>query len=265
MHYWLSKPIKSLGLFLALTLVFQSGVCPLTVRKVQAQQPIEQVLIILDASGSMATKTGDGETRLEAAKQAIRQFVQTLPSNKAVALRVYGSSRWAGCQSGRLFVPMGLNNKIRMDKALNEVIAYGPTPISLNLIRAINDDFLALPGKRKIILISDGAETCQSDPCGVAVDMVRNSVQVNIDVVGFGQLEYPDIKQLRCIAASTLGQFQQASTRAELAKALDKLVPHVAQVSGKVLSPAGNQQQKKDSQPQKLPDFDEQEIDLKQL
>lgn len=200
--------------------------------------PPKQVLIIFDASGSMAERLPTGETKLEAAKLAINQLVQSMPSNTSVGLRVYGSSRWAGCASGRLMVPMGTNNAANIRDAMAQVFAFGSTPISMNLIEGVNNDFIpGVAAKRSIILVSDGAETCAADPCAVALDMVRHNVQINIDVVGFGSLQFEDIRQLRCIAAATYGKFSHAKTAAELLPTLNRSVQTKSEVAGQILLP----------------------------
>jgi Ca-activated chloride channel homolog len=200
--------------------------------------PPQQVLIIFDASGSMAERLPTGETKLEAAKLAINQLVQNMPSNTSVGLRVYGSSRWAGCASGRLMVPMGTNNAADIKDSMAQVFAFGSTPISMNLIEAVNHDFIPnVNTKRSIILVSDGAETCAADPCAVALDMVRHNVQISIDVVGFGSLQFEDIRQLRCIAAATFGKFSHAKTAAELLPTLNRSVQTKSEVAGQILLP----------------------------
>src|SRR5699024_4759075 len=50
-----------------------------------------KLLLVLDASGSMAEDAGGGQTRIEAAKDALRTVVDELPDDAEVGLRVYGS------------------------------------------------------------------------------------------------------------------------------------------------------------------------------
>lgn len=47
------------------------------------------IAILLDASGSMAQKIG-GKTKMDLAKEAVNQFVSSMPEGSNVSLRVYG-------------------------------------------------------------------------------------------------------------------------------------------------------------------------------
>ena len=49
------------------------------------------VLVILDGSDSMNEQAGDGGTRLDAAKSALRELIDVVPDGAQVGLRVYGN------------------------------------------------------------------------------------------------------------------------------------------------------------------------------
>ena len=70
------------------------------------------VLVILDASGSMGKDIG-GQTQMAAAKKAILQFVEELPKEANVGLRVYGhkgtgssTDKAMSCSSSDLLYPL---------------------------------------------------------------------------------------------------------------------------------------------------------------
>ena len=201
----------------------------------------EQVLIILDASGSMAEKIEGDESKMAAAKRVIRNFIDKVPENVALGLRVYGNGHHFinPCRSTKRMVAMGLNNHSQIEAALPSIFPQGATPISFSLIQAMNKDFLGGRGKKRIVLVSDGGETCDSDPCAVALDIVKQRIDVEIDVVGFGNLNQGALRQLRCVSAATYGQFSQANTSAELANALGKFVKTEASVQGQLYVPEG--------------------------
>jgi hypothetical protein len=212
-------------------------------QRVQAP-PSEQLLILFDASSSMAEPLMTGEPKMVGAKRAIVELLQNIPPEVAVGLRVYGSTQMPNCQSGALLVPVSTGSQWAIVQAIQGVYPSGPTPISLNIMRAIKQDFLPVPGKKTILLISDGAENCDADPCRVAVDMVKAGVDVKIDVIGFGQLPPAEIRQLQCISAATFGEFQNVKTSAELVKALRKSVTIQTEVMGEIVpSGSGNSSQ----------------------
>ena len=66
------------------------------------------VMIVLDASGSMRGQI-EGRTKMEIAKQAIREVLKTIPEDVRVGLRVYGhqSPRYKhDCKDSKLEVPL---------------------------------------------------------------------------------------------------------------------------------------------------------------
>jgi Ca-activated chloride channel family protein len=197
-------------------------------------------MILLDSSLSMEEPLSTGETKMAAAKRTIMEVLSKVPPTTRVGLRVYGqSASLLGCRSTATLVPLGTNNRMQIAASLLRVRPTGPTPISLSIRRSINEDFNGIPGNRHVILVSDGAETCDTDPCGVAVDMVRNNINVKIDVVGYGIHDLYAVRQLRCIALSTYGKFYKADTAAQLADSLGKAMQSETNVQGRILVPGG--------------------------
>ena len=70
------------------------------------------VLVLLDASGSMRNNSG-GKTQMDAAKEAITDFVEGLPAEANVGLRIYGhkgsgssKDKAMSCSSSDLIYPL---------------------------------------------------------------------------------------------------------------------------------------------------------------
>lgn len=190
-----------------------------------AQNEQENILIILDASYSMAEPIAKNFSKMAAAKRTVFQTLQKIPENRPVGLRVYGQSRndYDACRATQLLVPIGFNNRIGISRALMDVEPTGATPISHTLKVALSQDFAGVQGKKSIVLVSDGIETCSVDPCAVAVKMIQSGADVKINVVGYGLQDYEAEKQLKCVALATKGKFYNAHTEAELASSLDEL------------------------------------------
>jgi Ca-activated chloride channel family protein len=84
----------------------------------RSQAPLSEdnassLLLILDASGSMNSDDGSGQSKIAAAKQALYQVVDSLPEGSQVGLRVYGhrasnseKDRAAGCRDTELISPV---------------------------------------------------------------------------------------------------------------------------------------------------------------
>jgi Ca-activated chloride channel family protein len=166
------------------------------------------VLILLDASYSMLNRVAGGNTRFGVARNSVSAVVDLLPDDGFVALRFYGSQtpvEKLDCRDSVLAVPFApaLVNREPIKLALAAAHARGSTPIAYSLLQAVAD-FPQDNLERTIILVSDGGESCEGDPCSVAAALHGQGFVVN--TVGFmiGGLARA---QLRCIASATGGQY----------------------------------------------------------
>lgn len=165
------------------------------------------VVIVLDGSGSMKEPSGNGRTRMEAAKEGLGQVIEAVPDDAKVGLRVYGSkiSDGAGsCEDSTLLVPVDKVDKVALTAGVEKLRPLGNTPIAHSLKQAVKD----LPGKgpRSIVLVSDGEENCGGDPCEVARDLRKQGTDLYVDVVGL-QVDRASRDQLTCIASAGGGTY----------------------------------------------------------
>jgi hypothetical protein len=75
-----------------------------------AAQEGRSIALILDASGSMNARLASGQTRIEAAKAAVGDFVAKLPANTRISYRVYGHqspTKDRNCKDTELMVDFG--------------------------------------------------------------------------------------------------------------------------------------------------------------
>jgi len=179
--------------------------------RAQATDARNRALIILDASKSMNEDAGNGGTRLDAAKQAVHELLDRLPPGARVGLRVYGSkvsqaSRAEGCRDTALAIPVGPLDKGAMRSAVDGLNGTGRTPIGRSLLAAPGDLGTA-PGRRTVVLISDGGDNCAPpDPCKAARRVAQQGLQMSISVVGL-QVTPRVRRQLRCIARAGGGSY----------------------------------------------------------
>jgi hypothetical protein len=189
----------------------------------ESQQP-RVIELILDASGSMNAKLPDGQTRIDAAKKAVESLVSTLPAEDQLAFRVYGhqSSREKhDCNDIQLMVPFGplSSNKTSIITKKNGVVAQGYTPITKVITLAASDFSQNMTGERLIILVSDGKETCEGDPCMAARALHAANVNLVIHTIGFA-VDTATRYQLKCIANATGGSYFDAEDAGGLSKVL---------------------------------------------
>jgi len=190
------------------------------------EEPEPALLLIMDSSGSMNAADGSGGTKIQAAKTALKGVVNALPDDSQVGLRVYGhrvpnTDEKRGCKDTQLVTPVGPLNRGRMKQQIRSFDAKGFTPIGLSLEEGAKD--LPSEGKRTIVLVSDGIDTCAPPPpCKVAKRLSQQGVDLRIDTVGF-QVDPRARKELRCIARVAKGSYFDAGSAAELSDRLARL------------------------------------------
>jgi len=179
--------------------------------------------LILDASGSMWAKLGKS-TRIEVAKEALNKIIDDLSERKgiAVGLRVYGH-RTNDCKDTKLEIPIGPLDAKKMKKFINGIKPKGKTPIAYSLEQATRDFMIDFKGNRIVILVTDGLESCNGDPCAAAKALAEKGIVSKIHVVGFG-MDKKSISQLECIVKPSGGLLLEANNADELAKAFDTIV-----------------------------------------
>ena len=179
--------------------------------------------LILDASGSMWAKLGSS-TRIEVAKDALGKIIDDLSERKgiAVGLRVYGH-RTNDCKDTKLEIPIGPLDGKKMKAFIGKIKPKGKTPIAYSLQEAAKDFRKDFTGSKVIILVTDGLESCNGDPCAAAKALAEKGIVSKIHVVGFG-MDKKSVSQLECIVKPSGGLLLEANSAAELAKAFDTIV-----------------------------------------
>jgi Ca-activated chloride channel family protein len=186
---------------------------------------------VLDASGSMWNQLADGRYRIVAAKDVLTTFVSGLPSEEGlnVGLRVYGSRLGAfepgACEDSELFVPMAGVDREALLSTVRTTQAVGATPIALSLGRAAAD--FPVAGRKLIVLVTDGEESCGGDVRAVAEGLRAQGIQIDLRIIGF------DLSERAVASFEGVGTFENATSAAELAAALGRavetVVPEVAE------------------------------------
>ena len=183
----------------------------LAVTPVAASPPLA---LIIDSSGSMAADL-DGQPRLDIARHVILEQAAVWAKGAELGLVAYGHRREGDCGDIETLLPVGPLDMAGLGTALDQLRARGKTPLSASLIEAAR----LLPDGGSIILVSDGLETCQADPCAVATSLHAANLDLRIFVIGFGLTE-PELDALSCIAANGGGQLLSADDAQSLGQTL---------------------------------------------
>jgi Ca-activated chloride channel family protein len=187
------------------------------------QEKLTRILFILDASNSMNVKW-DVQTRLQAAKELLAQSVDSLKGtpNLEIALRVYGhqspiTATYQDCNDTKLEIPFGKDNFDKVKNRIKTIEAKGTTPIARSL-EAAASDFPDQHSRNIIILITDGLEACDNDPCVIAKKLKDKGVKVTPFVIGLG-MDLTYLEKFNCI-----GEYADAETKDAFRNVLKNVV-----------------------------------------
>ena len=188
-----------------------------------SQDKLTRILFILDASNSMNASWGE-QTRIEVAKELLAQSVDSLKgsANLEIALRVYGhqspiTPTFQDCNDTKLEVPFGQDNFDRIKSYIKTIKAKGTTPIARSL-EASAEDFPDYNARNIIILITDGLEACDNDPCVIAKKLHDKKIGITPFVIGLG-LDLSYLEQFKCI-----GSYSEAESKDAFKNALKNVV-----------------------------------------
>ncbi len=187
-------------------------------------EPIHtRILFIFDASNSM---WGDWQSdkKIHIANRLLSKMIDSLEQYSGVelALRVYGHQkdfRLYDCNDTKLEVPFGPNNFERIKQKLKSISPKGTTPIGQSLLAAQYDFPSTEDVRNVIILITDGIEECQSDPCEISRSLQRQGIILKPYVIGLGKDFSLDL--------SCIGTYIDATSESAFDKALTVIVEQI--------------------------------------
>ena len=132
----------------------------------KSQKGIEKgsAMLILDASGSMWGQI-KGKTKIEIAREVIGDLLQNWDTSMPLGLSTYGHRRKGDCNDIETLIPVGQADPKSIIKAIHAISPKGKTPLS-EAVRRAAEELRYSEERATVILISDGVETCNADPCG---------------------------------------------------------------------------------------------------
>jgi len=203
-------------------LFFLIGLISLSLEAQNYVKPKTRILFLLDASGSMYAAM-DKDIRINVAKKLLSKTIDSLELSKdvQVALRIYGHTSAPGqrnCKDTKLEVAFKYNNHKQIKEKLKDLTPKGTTLIAYSLQQAAYD-FPNEPGVRNvIILITDGIEECDGDPCAVSEALQSRGVVLKPFIIGLGSTE--DFRK----AFECVGRYYDANTEEGFNTALNVII-----------------------------------------
>ncbi|MFD4371946.1 VWA domain-containing protein [Streptomyces sp. NPDC058486] len=215
----------------ALLVALTAALLPTSASADEPADTSPKVELVLDVSGSMRAKDIDGKSRMSAAKQAFNEVLDAVPEEVRLGIRTLGADypgndRKRGCKDTRQLYPVGPLDRTEAKTAVATLAPTGWTPIGPALLGAAGDLGKDEATKR-IVLITDGEDTCDVDPCQIARQIAAEGIHLVIDTLGL----VPNAKtrqQLTCIAEATGGTYTSVHRTEDLSRRVRQLVDRAA-------------------------------------
>ena len=192
----------------------------------EADSSAGKTIFILDGSGSMWGRVNKKSKIIIAKESMIEQIKKLdLRDSAQIGLQVYGHRREEDCNDIEIVAPMGSDQETIIE-SIRSIVPKGKTPITQSLLMA-GEALRSADGRTSVVLISDGNETCDADPCAVVKDLRNQDIQVTFHVIGFDVKE-EEREQLACIAEAGGGKYFSAMNIEEMEVALEQVIQEVA-------------------------------------
>ncbi|UOQ49428.1 VWA domain-containing protein [Gracilibacillus caseinilyticus] len=188
----------------------------------------EYAYLLLDASSSMLMEAEDGSgQRMATAKDAVESFAKTIGESTEVSLVAFGhkgddsdAGKEKSCSGIEEVSPLGNYEGEKFHEAVSSIDAKGWTPLAAGI-----DKIMQLSAEQEgnvtVYIVSDGVETCDSNPIEAAESFVNNSNEDRtVNIIGF-QVDQEAEEQLIAVAEAGNGEYFAANNGEELESAIE--------------------------------------------
>lgn len=205
-----------------------------------AKKQKTNVVILMDASGSMKASVSDG-VKMDLAKEAIKEFTRQLEDAVNVSLLAYGhigtgsdSDKSKSCKAIETVYPLSSYESNQFDEALNTFHASGWTPLA-GAIEKANELLASYPHdlyKNIVYIVSDGIETCDGNPVEAAKELNESNIEAKVNIIGF-DVDDEGQQQLKQVAEAGGGDYVTVRDKSEFEDVvIKKWKPSIFQLIG---------------------------------
>ncbi len=209
------------GIFiLIIAFIFTGTLHAQKIQEKEKPKPLTRILFVFDASQSMYGRW-QSDIKINIAQKLLSNLLDSLykVDNLQLALRVYGHQKNfppQDCDDTKLEVPFAPGNIKKIKHVLKSLVPKGTTPIAASLEKA-SSDFTPCDNCRNIIvLITDGLEECDGDPCAVSSALQKQGIILKPFIIGIGK----DFQN----AFNCVGTYYDASNEEAFSKALNIVI-----------------------------------------
>lgn len=188
----------------------------------------KRVLFILDGSGSM-NERWHGESKWDMAVQTLSNLIDSFEQTNRdfeIGIRVLGHQyprAQARCEDTKLEMPFATDlNFEKVNTILRRIHPKGMTPLAFAISQAEIDFTTDVKAQNIIILITDGLENCDGNPCVVATRLREKNIFINPYIIGLG-IDSLQSQKLECI-----GKFIDAKNKAVFKEVIKTIFTEVS-------------------------------------
>ena len=182
----------------------------------------QRVILVLDASGSMWGQI-NGKAKMDIAKDVVGKVVGAWKAEGEIGLVAYGHRKKGACDDIETLIEPGAFDADNFMASVKAITAKGKTPMT-QAVRQAAEALKYTEKQATVILVSDGIETCDPNPCAVAEELEKLGIGLTVHTVGFGLDDKGAVAQLKCLAEKTGGIAVLAENADELEAALKQTV-----------------------------------------
>lgn len=162
----------------------------------------DKLVILLDASNSMWGKV-DGQHKISIARNKLTSLLESTPQQYDIGLIAYGNRRKSDCNDISIMAEPGSYTNVELLQQALAIMPKGRSPLGAALQQA------AKLGNN-ILLVSDGNESCDADPCAISKQLKADNPELHINILAF---QTNPNQSLECITANTGGTLLPANAQ----------------------------------------------------
>ena len=165
----------------------------------------------------------ENQRKFDIAKEILITQIDSLEKSHPkveIALRVFGHQHdrlKKNCQDSKLELPFQTISSSRFESVIDRIQPKGYTPLAFSLAQAVND-FPPTASNNFLVLISDGIESCEGNPCEASQKLVKAKLNYRPFIVGLG-IEVSFEEAFNCI-----GTYISAKDKESYQKVLSEVI-----------------------------------------
>jgi len=188
----------------------------------------KRVLFVLDGSGSM-NERWHGESKWEMAVQTLSNLIDSFEQSNRdfeIGIRVLGHQyprAMLRCDDTKMEIDFSSDlNYEKVNTVLKKLRPQGQTPLAYSIEQSEKDFKNDIKAQNIIVLITDGLENCNGNPCEVAQRLREKNIFINPYIIGLG-IDSLESQKLECI-----GKFIDAKNKAVFREVVKTILTEVS-------------------------------------